>query len=215
MNSDGCCRKLCDIEDRWSFEKRSRKNTLKARRASSFVQIVISIRPQRQGAWIKPHSAVFYLFRRAAPVQKAAPALDAIRHQHICMRTPLTQHRDMHMGCSCMKVLILLVPDRGKININILWPLLDRAQHPDVIPAPFPAWTGAGAVCKVLHACLTWDQGSYPEKGEEEAECALHCLSPRAHYMHLLLFILFLQENCLFVVAKDEGYPSVSFLEST
>lgn len=43
LNSDGCCRKLCDIEDRWSFEKDQGK-TLKTRRASSFLQIMISIR---------------------------------------------------------------------------------------------------------------------------------------------------------------------------
>lgn len=38
------------------------------------------------------------------------------------------------------------------------------AQPPDVLPAPFPAWTGAGAVCNVLHGWSPWGQGFYPEK---------------------------------------------------
>lgn len=114
MNSDGCCRKLCDTEDRWSFEKDQGK-TLKTRRASSFLQIMISIRHNKDMDKKCIDKAMLCslvsLPKGCLSRKNAAARRGFIRHLQKHMKTLLTQHGDMHVVSSGTEMSVSLVPD--------------------------------------------------------------------------------------------------------
>lgn len=149
---------------------------------------MISIRPSKASKCVDKamFCSVLSLQKDAAPVQKAVAAISVIRHQHSCMKTPLTQHRDMHMGCSYTETLILLVPDREQINIQ--HPLASPGQglSPQMC-SQLPFLPGLEQMM-CARCCMDGHYGArgltlirMASMGEEEAERALHCLSPGAH----------------------------------
>ena len=86
-----------------------------------------------------------------------------------------------------------------------------------MLPAPFPACTGAGAARKALHGWSPQDQGSSPaDDGQHGRVGSGGCpaLAGARRSLNASLIVFFFAGE-LFVETKDEGYPPVLLLART